>query len=162
MRDLSARFSKRELSCRRCGRLQIDSRPLEGLEILRSLTGWPMLVRCAGMSPCPVLLSTCTGGPPREHTDAVDEDLDRMTREQLGAEVVKLRAAIRRHRDSSGHDLCWHHPDLWATLPEHIDPDLAVPPWPKFIRGCIAYRQSLDEQLPGARTHDAEYDEQPR
>jgi hypothetical protein len=104
-----------------------------------------------------------TGGRgPQEHTDAVDEDLDRMTREQLGAEVVKLRAAIRRHRDSSGHDLCWHHPDLWATLPEHIDPDLAVPPWPKFIRGCIAYRQSLDEQLPGARTHDAEYDEQPR
>src|ERR1700752_3761374 len=104
-----------------------------------------------------------TGGRgPQEHTDAVDEDLDRMTREQLGAEVVKLRAAIRRHRDSSGHDLCWHHPDVWATLPEHIDPDLAVPPWPKFIRGCIAYRQSLDEQLPGARTHDAEYDEQPR
>jgi hypothetical protein len=104
-----------------------------------------------------------TGGRgPQEHTDAVDEDLDQMTREQLGAEVVKLRAAIRRHRDSSGHDLCWHHPDLWATLPEHIDPDLAVPPWPKFIRGCIAYRQSLDEQLPGARTHDAEYDEQPR
>jgi hypothetical protein len=102
------------------------------------------------------------GADRQGHTDAVDEDLDRMTREQLGAEVVKLRAAIRRHRDSSGHDLCWHHPDLWATLPEHIDPDLAVPPWPKFIRGCIAYRQSLDEQLPGVRTHDAEYDEQPR
>ena len=85
-----------------------------------------------------------------------------MTQEQLVVEVVKLRAAIRRHRDSSGHDLCWHHPDLWATLPERIDPDVAVPPWPKFLRGCVAYRQSLDEQLPGAPRHDADYREQPR
>ena len=85
-----------------------------------------------------------------------------MTQEQLVVEVVKLRAAIRRHRDSSGHNLCWHHPDLWATLPERIHPDVAVPPWPKFLRGCVAYRQSLDEQLPGAPTHDADYREQPR
>ena len=49
-----------------------------------------------------------------------------MTRGQLAAEVVKLRAAIRRHRDSSGHDLCWHHPELWATLPERVDPDVGL------------------------------------
>ena len=35
----------------------------------------------------------------------------------------------------------------------------AVPPWPRFMRGCVAYRQSLDEQAPGAATHDAEYDD---
>jgi hypothetical protein len=89
----------------------------------------------------------------------MDDDLEGMEREQLVAEVVKLRAAIRVHRDSSGHDLCWHHPDLWQTLPERVEPDIAVPPWPQFLRGCIAYRQSLDEQAPGARTHEAEYDE---
>jgi len=44
MGDLSAHFSRKELSCRCCGRLQIDSRLLEGLEILRSLAGRPMLV----------------------------------------------------------------------------------------------------------------------
>ena len=37
----------------------------------------------------------------------------------LVAEVKKLRAGIREHRDSTGHDLCWHHPDLWALLPEN-------------------------------------------
>lgn len=89
----------------------------------------------------------------------MDDDLDGMTREQLIAEVRRLRTAVRKHRDSSGHDLCWHHPELWQTLPEAVQPDIAVPPWPRFLRGCVAYRQSLDEQAPGARSHDAEYDE---
>ena len=88
----------------------------------------------------------------------MDDDLDDMTREQLVAEVVRLRTAVRAHRDSSGHALCWHHPDLWQTLPEQVEPDIAVPPWPRFMRGCVAYRQSLDEQAPGARVHDAEFD----
>jgi len=92
----------------------------------------------------------------------VDDDLQGMPREQLIAEVIKLRTAIRDHRDSSGHDLCWHHPDLWRTLPEQVETDIAVPPWPQFLRGCVAYRQSLDEQAPDARPHDAEYREQSR
>ena len=87
----------------------------------------------------------------------MDADLDGLTREPLVAEVLRLRRAIREHRDSSGHDLCWHHPDLWA-LPERVEPEIAVPPWPQFLRGCVAYRQSLDEQLPHAPALDAEYD----
>jgi hypothetical protein len=93
------------------------------------------------------------------HHGGMDSDLDNLTREQLVAEVITLRAAIRRHRDSSGHDLCWHHPDLWSTLPERIEPAVAVPPWPQFMRGCIAYRQSLAEQLPDAPVLDAEYED---
>jgi hypothetical protein len=80
----------------------------------------------------------------------MDEDLDHMSREQLIAEVRKLRSGIRRHRDSTGHNLCWHHPALWSLLPERTDPLPAVPDWPQFMAGCIAYRQSLDEQLPDA------------
>ncbi|HEX2256313.1 MAG TPA: hypothetical protein VHG92_06375 [Afifellaceae bacterium] len=89
----------------------------------------------------------------------MDDDLDAMDREALIDEVSKLRAAIREHRDSSGHDLCWHHPAMWALLPEKIEPKIAVPPWPKFLRGCLRYRQSLEEQAPGAPVHDKEYDE---
>jgi hypothetical protein len=76
----------------------------------------------------------------------MDQDLDQMSPEQLISEVRKLRAGIRAHRDSSGHDLCWHHPDLWALLPEKTDPVPVVPDWPQFMRGCIRYRQSLDSQ----------------
>jgi hypothetical protein len=79
-----------------------------------------------------------------------DEDLELLTRDELLAEVKKLRAGIRRHRDSTGHELCWHHPELWNLLPEKIDPDLAVPAWPQFLRGCLRYRESLDAQLPDA------------
>jgi len=89
----------------------------------------------------------------------MDEDLDALSREQLLEEVKRLRAGIRAHRDSSGHDLCWHHPDLWRLLPEPLNPRIAVPAWPQFLRGCIRYRQSLDEQLPHAQRTTDEFDE---
>ena len=48
----------------------------------------------------------------------MDEDLDSQSREQLISTIKTLRAAIREHRDSTGHELCWHHPKLWSLLPE--------------------------------------------
>ena len=87
----------------------------------------------------------------------MDEDLADLSREALIDEVRKLRAAIRTHRDASGHELCWHHPDMWALLPEKTDPQPTVPEWPQFMRGCIRYRQSLDDQLPDAPRSDAEF-----
>ena len=90
----------------------------------------------------------------------LDDDLLQMSRETLIAEVKRLRAGIREHRDSSGHDLCWHHPQLWGLLPERIDPQIAVPPWPKFLRGCLKYRESLEVQAPNAAVHDREYGEE--
>jgi hypothetical protein len=80
----------------------------------------------------------------------MDEDVANLDRDALVAEVKRLRAGIRTHRDSSGQELCWHHPQLWGLLPESSDPVPAVPAWPQFLRGCIKYRQSLDEQLPDA------------
>jgi hypothetical protein len=79
----------------------------------------------------------------------MDEDLNQMSREQLIAEARRLRAGIRQHRDSTGQALCWHHPQLWALLPEKTDPAPTVPDWPQFMQGCVRYRASLDTQLPG-------------
>jgi len=87
----------------------------------------------------------------------MDEDLDGLTREQLVEEVRRLRAGIREHRDATGHALCWHHPKLWGLLPEPAAPDITVPPWPKFMRGCLQYRESLDRQAPDAPVLDADY-----
>jgi hypothetical protein len=89
----------------------------------------------------------------------MDTDLATMSLNQLIAEVQKLRAGIRKHRDSSGHDLCWHHPDLWALLPEKTDPVPVVPEWPQFLRGCIRYRQSLDLQARAPRTSQSYSDD---
>jgi hypothetical protein len=88
----------------------------------------------------------------------MDDDLQTKTRDELVAEVLRLRAGIREHRDSSGHKLCWHHPQLWGLLPEPIPAAIAVPPWPKFLRGCVAYRQSLERELPNAPVDDREYE----
>ena len=88
----------------------------------------------------------------------MDEDHADLDREALVAEVKRLRAGIRAHRDSSGHELCWHHPQLWGLLPETTDPLPTVPAWPQFLRGCIRYRQSLDEQLPQASRTNGEFD----
>lgn len=88
----------------------------------------------------------------------MDDDLETMRREELLAEMKRLRAGIRQHRDSTGHELCWRHPQLWGLLPERTDPQIAVPPWPRFLRGCLAYRESLDRQRPDAPTDDAEYE----
>jgi len=90
----------------------------------------------------------------------MDEDLETRSREELVAEVKRLRAGIRTHRDSTGQDLCWHHPDLWNLLPEKVTPDVAVPPWPKFLRGCLRYRESLDRDLPDAPVAEVEYDDE--
>lgn len=80
----------------------------------------------------------------------MDSDLDGMSRQRLVTEVKQLRQGIRAHRDSTGHELCWHHPALWSLLPEQSGPLPFVPDWPQFLRGCIRYRQSLDEQAPEA------------
>ena len=88
-----------------------------------------------------------------------DADLSAMSRDALIAEARKMRAAIRSHRDSSGHDLCWHHPDLWALLPDAPSGTPEVPDWPQFMRGCIRYRASLDRQLAGAPRIDRELEE---
>lgn len=89
----------------------------------------------------------------------MDEDLDRLDRDTLIAEIKRLRAGIREHRDSSGQELCWHHPKLWGLLPEQTDPQPAVPAWPQFLRGCLRYRESLDRQLPSAPRTDDEFQE---
>jgi hypothetical protein len=88
----------------------------------------------------------------------MDGDLEVLTREELIVEVRRLRAGIRAHRDSTGHALCWHQPALWGLLPERVEPRLEVPAWPQFLRGCLRYRQSLDEQQPAAPRSTAEFE----
>ena len=88
----------------------------------------------------------------------MDNDLDTMSRDALVAEVRRLREGIRAHRDSTGQELCWHHPRLWGLLPEKVAPEVAVPPWPQFLRGCLKYRESLDRERPDAPVTDVEYE----
>lgn len=88
----------------------------------------------------------------------MDDDLHGLSREQLITEVRRLREGIRRHRDSTEHELCWHQPELWGLLPERSDPVPVVPEWPQFLRGCVRYRESLERQAPGAPRMSEEFE----
>lgn len=92
----------------------------------------------------------------------MDEDLEGLSRDHLVAEVQRLRHGIRAHRDSSGHDLCWYHPELWGLLPERTDPRPIVTAWPQFLQGCVRYRQSLDVQAPAAPRCEREFSTDPK
>lgn len=88
----------------------------------------------------------------------VAKDLDLLAREGLMTEVIRLRVGIRAHGDSSGHGFCWHHPLVRGPLSEPVEPELAVPPWPRFLLGHVYYRESLDRELPDAPVCDQEFE----
>ena len=92
-------------------------------------------------------------------TSDPDHDLEGMDRDVLLTEARTLRAAIREHRDSSGHDLCWHSPEMWALLPDTPPGGQEVPDWPQFMRGCIRYRHMLEAELKNAPRTDREIEE---
>lgn len=61
--------------------------------------------------------------------------------------VQKLENAIRKHRDASGHDLCWENDiELWSVLDGECVPRKEVPSWCDFIQNCAKYRASLDQE----------------
>lgn len=92
-------------------------------------------------------------------TDDLDKDLEAVPRYDLLVAAREMRKKIRDHRDTSMHDLCWHHPDLWALLPDSPPGGMIVPDWPQFMRACTRYRQSLDRQLRDAPRSKKEFGE---
>jgi hypothetical protein len=46
----------------------------------------------------------------------MDDDIETLSRDELIVEIKKLHAAVREHRDSSGHALCRHRFALWSLL----------------------------------------------
>lgn len=89
----------------------------------------------------------------------MDPDLERLTREELIAEIRALREAIRGHRDASLHDLCWYQPKLWGLLPDKSAAQIEVPTRDQFIKGCEIFAASLDRQLPDAPRIDVQFED---
>jgi uncharacterized protein YcbK (DUF882 family) len=73
MGDLSAHFSRKELACRCCGRLQISERLIDALEDLRKKAGVPVLVH-AGYR-CPSHNLQVGSVPNSQHTLGLAADL---------------------------------------------------------------------------------------
>jgi hypothetical protein len=70
----------------------------------------------------------------------MDHDIQGLMKHELKAEIMRLRTAIRSHRDQRGHDRCRLDDDeLYGTLPEAPVADLTLPPKEEFLKGCQLY-----------------------
>lgn len=60
-----------------------------------------------------------------------------LSRLELVAEVVRLRNAIREHRDQKGDDRCWMDDSkLYAALPEASGIEPILPPPEEMLSNC--------------------------
>jgi hypothetical protein len=85
----------------------------------------------------------------------MDEDLPNLTKDDLIAEVTRLREGIRHHRDSSGHDLCWPSSAAVVTVarahPLDISPFLLGPSF-CGVASSIAKRLTASYPLRSVQT----------
>lgn len=71
-------------------------------------------------------------------------DLNKTDRLEHRIEI--LEAAIRKHRDATGHEACWlNDQELYDVLGDPLD-GRKLPPEPEFLRRCKEY---YDAQLRG-------------
>ena len=65
---------------------------------------------------------------------------------QLYNRVEELESAIKKHRDQTGHNLCWENDqELWAVLNDGVVIDHTPPAWDEFMLKCVEYRKSRDK-----------------
>lgn len=79
------------------------------------------------------------------------DDLDRWQHDDLVAEVIRLRDAVRKHRDQRLDDRCWMDDyELYEVLPEGIDPhyvDLRLLPKDVMMRNCERFIDCRQSEL---------------
>ena len=80
-----------------------------------------------------------------------------MSHADLITEVMKLREGSGPPRQHGTGPVLAPSGALGAAAGTD-DPIPEVPEWPQFMRGCVMYRQSLDEQAPDAPRTDQAYE----
>lgn len=69
-----------------------------------------------------------------------DPDVKAMPLSELRREVMRLRQAIRRHRDAEGNARCWHNDlALYAVLPEEKPAGRMDGPEDALLGNCRRY-----------------------
>lgn len=77
----------------------------------------------------------------------MDADLALRTDGHLITEIMRLRAAIRQHRDEKGHGRCWlDDQTLYQVLPETTQADFTLPPKEEFLTNCEVYWRTRQKE----------------
>jgi len=71
----------------------------------------------------------------------MDSDLLEMSEQELRDEIMKIRTAIRTHRDQQGDENCWLDDQfyLYGLLPETSDADPQLPEKELMMLNCSRY-----------------------
>ena len=85
-----------------------------------------------------------------------DEEIDRLsgddnaTVRRLAAEVARLRAGIKSHRSTTGHELCWlNDVELWKLIEANpAYPHESLPVAEEFLSQCRRYHESRLKNSP--------------
>ena len=83
-----------------------------------------------------------------------DEDVADMSAVQIRRELLRLRKAIRKHRDAANNVRCWHNDlVLYGLLPEGSASGKMTDPEEVLLRNCKRYirRQQCHLDCPAAR-----------
>lgn len=81
-----------------------------------------------------------------------DADVKQMTSGQLRREVMKLRRAIRHHRDAAENARCWHNDlTLYEVLPEEKPAGKMIGPEEVLLRNCRRYIRRQQCEMHGCR-----------
>lgn len=73
----------------------------------------------------------------------IDNDIITMSYGELQIQLLKLRNAIRQHRDEKGHDRCWMDDQrLYEVLPDKIDIDTTLPSRECFLKNCEKFYEN--------------------
>lgn len=77
-----------------------------------------------------------------------DPEVEKWDRVRLEQEVMKLRSAIRYHRDQKGDDRCWLDDiKLYEALPETGNAELTLPPKEEFLGSCKKFWECRQGQV---------------
>jgi len=59
--------------------------------------------------------------------------------------IKELENAIKKHREQTGHEMCWENDEeLWQVLEDGIKLDHTPPEWCEFMQKCAEYRKSRE------------------
>jgi hypothetical protein len=90
----------------------------------------------------------------------VETPIDAWSPEELIAEIVRLRTAIREHyNQTTGHSMCWQNDEaLWQKLDPSLKfPHSSMPSKEEMLGQCAVYVESrlkgLDYSEPPVKTH---------
>ncbi len=137
----------------------LDRHALDGSDTTAQLQRLSVADRSVGTPLVGLPLKACSAaGTHMLGSVDIDEDLERLDRDAL---IAEGEAAPRGHSPPPGQlgtRPLLASPTVMGSAPRAPRARGRCATWPRFLRGCLRYRESLEHELPDAPVHDREFE----